>query len=205
VSFFSRRDVYNIERRRTEGNVRGMTGAAEILRDSIKMQTPEDMAELQRLGEKMKQDSVQVDLPRHIYIPKGVPSLDLRRACFIPAGSSNYLLWEFTCRPGTVAIFTHYALYCDAQDAALVEFKPTVDGNRIFPYHGDPSNNYKMNLGLAPDLSEISLIQANLILFPGQTIRWKIDNLDTVDVAMGTRMVGYLDAAAAMTSSTFGS
>lgn len=158
---------------------------------------------------KQKTEPTPISLPRHMFNPDNVPSLDFRRACLIPANTTAalpFLLFEFTCPQGSVAVFTHYAIYCDGLDEDLVEFLPAVDGSRIFPYHGNPAKNFKMGLGLGPDLSNTCLIPANLKLFPGQTLRISAVNLDPgVSSAMGARFVGYLDNVNLVEAGRFGS
>lgn len=147
-----------------------------------------------------------VELPPHIFpnVPLGAQSLDFRKLCLVVAGSTKQLLFEYAAPPGSRTVFTAYALFSDAANASLTEFLPEVDGQRVYPFHGDPSANFKMNLGLSPDVSNNALIPSQLILEPGQVIRWYLTNTDTVDVAMGVRMVGFFDASAKRVTPRFG-
>lgn len=149
---------------------------------------------------------VKIEMPNHVfpYTPLGAQSLDFRKVSTVVAASVRTLLFEFQAPAGSRTVFTAYALFSDAANAATTEFVPEVDGNRVFGFHGDPSNNFKMNLGLSPDVSNNALIPAQLVLEPGQWIRWYLTNTDTVDVVMGIRMVGYFDASAKRVAPRFG-
>lgn len=147
-----------------------------------------------------------VELPPHIYpfVPYGAVTIDIRKLCEVAASSTKTEIMRFTCPEGAKAVFTAYGLFNDGLSSDDTEFIPEVDGARAYPYHGDPTANYKMNLGLAPDLSNTSLILAQLILEPGQTIVWYVVNGAAVDVAMGVRMVGYFDTSAKRVTPRFG-
>jgi hypothetical protein len=144
-----------------------------------------------------KLDNLQatpVRLPPHLFIPEGAESLDLRVAADIaPTGSTPTLLMEFECPANATCHFISYAVFSDGASAANQEFIPNVDGRRVFPYQGDPQDNFKINLGLAPDLSNNSLIQCQLSIQPGDKLQWLVKNTNLVNLAMGVRMVGYID------------
>lgn len=135
-----------------------------------------------------------VRLPPHLFIPEGAEALDLRRVADIAAGTSTpFKFLEFECPQGATCHFISYAVYSDGNLANLQEFIPRVDGRRVFPFQGDPEDNFKINLGLAPDLSNNSLIQCQLTINPGEKLQWFLVNQSGVDIAMGVRMVGYID------------
>lgn len=187
----------------------GVPFSEEIVTEAVNDNRAAIAEAMQTRTGRTQEKGVPIELPDHQFIPKNVPSLDFRKACAVPPGStftSPYVLYAWTCPPGSVARFTHYAVYCDGLDADLLEFLITVDGNRVFPYHGDPSNNFKINLGLGPDLSNICLIPANLAMFPGQTLKVACVNTDpAVSAAMGVRFVGYLDSVNKVEAGRFGS
>lgn len=192
-----------------ENEKRGSTQAQDLVLE-VYADSPSLAQRGKELSEyKVKEKTVAISLPKHLYNPENVPSLDFRRAVAIPPNtlkSNPYLLFEFTCPQGSVAVFTHYGIYCDGLDEDLLEFLPSVDDSRIFPYHGNPAKNFKMALGLGPDLSNVCLIPANLKLFPGQTLRIHCVNLDgLVSAAMGARFVGYLDNVNPVEAGRFGS
>lgn len=138
--------------------------------------------------------SVPVQLPHHLFIPAGAESLDIRVAADVAANTTTPAsLMSFTAPKGAVTHFISYGIFSDGSLAANQEFIPRVDGRRAFPYQGDPNDNFRINLGLAPDLSNTSLIQCQLTLNPDETIEWFVKNLNSVDIAMGVRMVGYID------------
>jgi hypothetical protein len=169
--------------------------AKELLDDPSMMPQP-----------KPKPEPTEVSFPTHLFPPKNVASFDARKVCMIdPTGTGRYELFSFQVPPGTSLVITHYALYCDALDSSLVSFSPEVDGNRVWPFHGDPTNGFSMNLGLAPDLSNVSLIEGNMILQPSQKFTWWLVNRDTVPVAMGARLKGYFDSKNKLESGSFGS
>ena len=129
-----------------------------------------------------------------LFVPAGAQSLDIRVAADIAAGTvTPTSIMSFTCPIGAMTHFLAYAVFSDGTLAANQEFIPRANGSRAFPYQGDPNDNFKINLGLAPDLSNNSLIECQLTLNPGETIEWFVKNLNAVDVAMGVRMRGYVD------------
>ena len=155
-----------------------------------------DKAETARKASVENQRATPVQLPAHLFIPAGAQALDIRVAADIAANTTDpSLLMSFTCPKAAVAQFIQYAVYSDGQLAANQEFIPRVDGKRVFPFQGDPNDNFKINLGLSPDLSNAGLIQCQLTLNPGETIEWFIVNRNIVDLAMGVRMVGYIDTS----------
>ena len=144
------------------------------------------------------------ELPKHLFMPEAVAGVDMRKVCTIIAGSVKQSLFSFVCPVGNTIRFLSYGIFSDALSSADTEFIPTVNGNRIFPYHGDPSNNFKMSLGLAPDLSNNSLIPCQLQLNPGDKLEWFVTNIAAIDTFMGVRMVGYLDSAQSRAAARFG-
>lgn len=147
--------------------------------------------EHQQIDNRMAQP---VRLPPHLFIPEGAEALDLRRVADIAAGTVNpFKFMEFECPQGATCHFISYAIYSDGGLANLQEFIPRVDERRVFPYQGDPQDNFKINLGLAPDLSNNALIQCQLTLNPGEKLQWYLVNANGVDIAMGVRMFGYID------------
>jgi hypothetical protein len=153
-----------------------------------------------------------VEFPKHLYPPAGAKGIDIRRACIIPALTlTDELLMRFVCPQGTAARFISYGLYSDALYFDDIEFKPRVNGSRIFPYHGTPvdvpgtngeQQYFKMGLGLGANLSNANLIAGEITIQPGQVIEWYVNNLATVETVLGVRMVGYFGTG--LISSMFG-
>ncbi len=153
---------------------------------------------------KLEAKEVAVSLPKHLYIPAGAESIDLRRVVSLPTGTIDYELFTFTAPQGALIKFISYGVYNDGDNGAYYDFKPLVDGSRIFRYHGDPTQNFKIYLGLGPDLSNTSMLPCQLTLQPGQTVKWLISNTSGVDTSMGVRMIGYLDTSNQRVQGRFG-
>jgi hypothetical protein len=145
-----------------------------------------------------------IELPRHLYIPEGAQSIDIRKSCQVQPATTKELLMSFTAPAAGVTQFIAYGIFSDAEFSTTIEFLPEVSGARIFPYHGDPTNNFKMSLGLAPDLANTSLIPCQLTLEPGQRVDWFVTNTGTVTTVLGVRMVGYIDATQKRVAPRFG-
>lgn len=165
-----------------------------------------DAKDAKRIAVRQERQPIPVELPSHVYpyIPVGCQPLDFRKLCSVDPATTKLEFMSFVAPVGTKTIFQAYAVFSDARDASLTEFVPTVDGQRVFPYHGDPTDNFKIALGLAPDMSNSALIAAQLILEPGQKMAWYVSNFDSVAAAMGVRMVGYFDSSALRTTPRFG-
>jgi hypothetical protein len=148
--------------------------------------------------------AIPIELPRHLYVPEDGVSIDLRKVCKVEAATALTLFMSYQVPRGAQAIFIGYGLFNDGLFSTDTEFLPRVDGGRIFPYHGDPSNNYKMSLGLGPDLSNSNLINCYLTLNEGQVLTWYVANAATVDTVMGIRMVGYFSSASRREAPRFG-
>jgi hypothetical protein len=136
---------------------------------------------------------LKVQFPDHLFVPDGAESLDIRRVANVTDGTVNAEFMSFTAPQGAKVHFIAYSVYSDGQTAANQEFIPRVDGRRVFAYHGDPNNNFKIDLGLGPDLSNANLITCQLTLNPKEKLTWSLTNNQGVAIAMGVRMVGYLD------------
>lgn len=161
---------------------------------------------IQRQEEKTEGTDQKVNItqfPRHLFTPEGARSIDIRNLAIIPPATTFDIL-VFTAPEATTVFFTHYAIFNDALLFANVEFLPTVNHRRIYPFHGEPSNNFKIALGLAPDLSNNSLIEGQLQVNPSETVRWTVTNSDVVDVVMGVRMKGYIDSTTSRINRVFG-
>ena len=148
-----------------------------------------DNSEQKKAIQQMKRESTLVDLPRHLFIPEGAASIDFRRLATIGAASVKQLLMRFTAPPGSVTRFISYGIFNDGLSAADYEFLPLVDGARVFPYHGDPMDNYKISLGLSPDLSNAALIPCQLTLIPNQVLELYLKNNISVNNDMGFSIV----------------
>jgi hypothetical protein len=148
----------------------------------------------------------RVDFPRHLYIPQGAESLDLRTVWNVPTGTIDFEILKYIAPVGAITRFINYSIFNDGDAEINYDFKPFVNGNRILRYHGHPLPNgsYKLALGLGPDMSNASLIQCELALNPGDTLIWLITNVSGVDTSMGVRMVGYFDTQSIRVTPKFG-
>lgn len=152
------------------------------------------------LGDKLKafetvlSKGVNVQLPNHLYIPEGAEVIDARKLCTISANTTNeYELFNFGTDNNEYVRFIAYSIFTDAEGADDVEFIPRLNGSRTLKYHGDPTDNFRISLGLAPDLSNYSLINCNIIMKPNKTLTWHVKNNTNLDIPMGVRMYGYVD------------
>lgn len=138
-------------------------------------------------------DSVRVaavDFPSHLYVPANGESVDIRNVASLIAGEEFELL-RYECPKGASTNFISYAIFNDALLFADVEFIPTVNGVRILPFHGNPAENYKLALGVAPDISNASSIPCLVSLNPGDILRVVARNNALVSTIMGFRFSGY--------------
>jgi len=145
-----------------------------------------------------------IEMPYHSHVPEGAESIDARRVMNIPSPTTNYQIWRFQAPPGSVTRFIEYGVYNDGDNAAFYRFIPLLNGAQIFRYHGDPLNNFEIDLGLAPDLSKNAMIPCQLVLQPGQVLEWLVTNTSGVDTSMGVRMRGYFDSQQSRSTPMFG-
>jgi hypothetical protein len=148
---------------------------------------------------------IPVSFPPHLFIPQGAASIDIRRCCTVTPGTTRETIMEFTAPPGGVTQFISYAIFNDGLLENNYEFRCLVNGTNVLAYHGDPSNNYRISLGLGPDLSNVNLIPMQLAVQPGQTVIWTVTNSSEVDTVMGVRMVGYINTVSGLYSAPVGS
>lgn len=134
------------------------------------------------------------DFPKHLFIPSYAQSIDIRNLASIPSLAAFDLI-DFVAPYNGTTRFYGYGLFNDALLFNDVEFQITVDGARALPFHGNPNDNYKLVLGVAPDLSNSSIINCSIQLNPGQRLVARAVNNALVDSIMGVRFVGYLDSS----------
>lgn len=144
-----------------------------------------------------------VSLPPHLFIPADAQSIDIRNLANVPPGTTVDLL-EFRGRKGGIVKFIAYGVFFDALMFDLINLVPTVNGVRVFPFHGNPQRRFKIGLGTGSDLSNVNLVQCQLDLQPGDILKWTFTNDDVVDVAAGVRMSGYFDQSTIRKIGRFG-
>jgi hypothetical protein len=136
----------------------------------------------------------KVLLPENHFSPDGADTFDIRVVGNLSPNSTEILL-EYTAQDSQTIRFIRYGLYTNIVPAVNVDFFPTKNGSRILRYHGDCNDDFKLNLSVGPDLSENSLIPCDIVLMPGQTVRWTVKNNGDVPSDVGVRMRGYLITA----------
>lgn len=162
------------------------------------------MDRAQAHSQKERYDNPTVTVPaRHLAAPEGAETVDIRRLSLTIPGD-NFNIIEFTCPQGATTVFYKYVLFTDAVVASTILFEPTLDNKRILAYHGDPQNNYVINLAVGIDLADQSSIPCQIFMYPGQVLRWRVENNATNPLSMGVRMIGYLDYGQRLTSSKLG-
>lgn len=132
-----------------------------------------------------------VELPPHLFIPNNAQSIDITKVCNTLAGTIRETLMSFTAPDGGMTVFLSYGVFTDAEFADTIEFRPEVNGTRIFPYHGDPDDDFKIKIGTGPDLSNNALKTGYIILQPDDLLEWKVSNTGAITTVMGVRSVGY--------------
>jgi len=160
--------------------------------------------DIQRRTEISNQLPVAVTLPPHLFIPGDAQSVDLRNLANVAPASINLLLMSYRAPKGGITKFIGYGVFFDALMFDLINLVPTVNGSRIFPFHGNPDRNFKIGLGTGADLSNQNLIPCQLDLQPNDLLEWRFTNNDVVDVAAGVRMSGYFDQSTIRKTGRFG-
>lgn len=130
------------------------------------------------------------EFPPHLFIPSKSESVDIRNLASLISGE-NFELLRYVCPRGVTTVFISYALFNDALLFSDVEFIPRVNGARILPFHGNPAENYKLALGVAPDISNASSIPCLVTLNPGDVLTVNAINNALVSSVMGFRFSGY--------------
>lgn len=159
--------------------------------------------DLERRREISNQQPQAVSLPPHLFIPSDAQSVDFRTLANVPPATTLTLM-SFRGPKGGLTKFIGYAVYFDALMFDLIDLVPTVNGSRVFPFHGNPNRNFKIGLGTGADLSNSNLISCQLDLQPNDFLEWTFTNNDVVDVAAGVRMSGYFDQSTIRKMGRFG-
>lgn len=148
---------------------------------------------IQKLGEAILNAltaRIKISFPENYFPPVGAETVDFRALESIDA-NATFTLFSFKCPDGMTFRFSKYAIFTDILLANNVDFVPMIDGNRILRYHGDPDNNFKMNLAIGPDLSDNCCIPCDFELRSGQTFEIKAMNGSAVKAPIGARFFGY--------------
>jgi len=139
-------------------------------------------------------ETQELVFPRHLFCPKGSEPVDWRSAIIVPALTTTPLsVFKYTAKSSEFFTFLGYSLYNDSSLAEDIEFFPTINGQRILRYHGDPDNNFKLNFSMGQDLSNINIVNCNFRLNPNEEIEWKVVNRSNSTSRMGVRLTGFLE------------
>jgi hypothetical protein len=148
-------------------------------------------------------DPQSVALPPHLFMPEDAQSVNISSERLVAPGTQTIL--TFSGVPGSIVRFLSYAFYSTAPSPAFPsQIVPTVNGIRVFPYHGDPLDNYSINVSSGPDLSNGSMISCLLDLQPTDKLEWTYFNATGGNVNVGIRMVGYVDQSTIRKIGRFG-
>lgn len=133
----------------------------------------------------------KVTLPNNFYNPVGTDSFDIR-ALDVYAPAEQKVLLSYTAKEGQTIRFIKYGLFTNILKADDVRWYAKINGNRILRYHGDPQQDFALNLSLGPDLTENSLIPCDFDLKTGQTLEIVAVNNSASPADIGARFRGYL-------------
>lgn len=149
-----------------------------------------DLVEVGKNIVKLLTGSIVVKFPENLYPPVGSETVDLRALESVEPNSKRVILL-FKAPDGMTVRFIKYAVFTDILEAKDVLFNPKIDNNRILRYHGDPNDNFKINLAIGPDLSDNCCINCDFELKSGQTLTVEVENNTAVQAPIGVRFVGY--------------
>lgn len=132
-----------------------------------------------------------VTLPSNNFNPEGAETFDIERLVSLDAGEESVIL-EYTAKESQTIRFIKYGMFNNIVLGSNVRFYPTINGNRVLKFHGDPMLDFALYLAVGPDLTENSMRTCDITLSPGQTLRWVGRNLSGAKGELGVRMRGYL-------------
>ena len=144
--------------------------------------------EMQARQAASNQQPIPVALPPHLFTPPDAQTIDISALANVPPSTTVDLL-VFTAPKGGWVNFLGYAIFNDSLNLALINLVPTINGARVLPFNGNPQLNFKLGLGVSPDLATLIPVQLNMQ--PNDVLKWTFTNNDVVDVAAGVRMNGY--------------
>lgn len=156
---------------------------------------------------------VPVASPLHLQAPEGARTLDLRRLINVPDGSVDLTLMEFQCLAGATTVLYFYSLIYPAVPGTVtpaIQWLPTIDGQRVLQYHGSPGTSLSPNpttildQATAFDFTTSGLVRCQILMQPGQTMRWGVSNSSGAAQNMGVRMTGYVDFTQQLQAKKFG-
>lgn len=157
---------------------------------------------------------VHVASPLHLQAPEGARTIDLRRVISVGAGLIDQPLMSFQALQGASVVLYFYSLIWFGAPGTItptgLEWLPTVDGQRVLQYHGSPGTSESPNptthldQATAFDFTTSGLVRCQILMQPGQTLRWGVTNGTGVAQNMGVRMTGYVDYTQQLQAKKFG-
>lgn len=135
--------------------------------------------------------SFAITFPMNYYNPENSDSFDIRALDIYSAGEDKILM-SYTAQEGQTIRFIKYGFFTNIVLADNVRMWPEINGVRILKYHGDPNQDFAINLSLGPDLTENSMIPTDFELAPGQTLTIRAKNTSGTTAEIGARFRGYI-------------
>lgn len=163
------------------------------------MMTAQEFLKFQALSKKLGVN----EFPDHLYPPKDVSTLDIENTVVVNP-TSNFTLLTFTCPKDAFTRIIAFAVFNDGLAAADFDFVPTIDNRRVFPYHGDPTDNFRIYMGVTSDIGNEALRYAMTDFQAGQTFTMLAINRGLIATTMSARIVGYVSSKGGRAQNTYG-
>lgn len=168
--------------------------------------SPQDIAN-QAAQSQAVQTPVNVALPPHLFVPQSSQTVSLQGFNTFLPGTSG-VLTTFTAPQGVVTNFISYTLYCDTSAVlGAAYFTPTVNGQRVFPFHGITNSEITpgyFTIAAPPPIANGTVITAQLRMNPGEVLTWTFTNTTLGNMTAGVIMSGYIDSTIKRNNSRFG-
>lgn len=153
-------------------------------------------------------DPVPIIMPRTTSAPEGARTMFLKRWLSIPA-NDTVVVFEYTSKAGATTVFNKYALgTIDGIQFGDLIWRPYVDDKRVLQFHGQPNAQGSFDLLLPQNIALLGYnegdVECQILLEPGQKLRWEIENTTASPILAGLHMKGYLDMSQRLTSTKFG-
>jgi hypothetical protein len=146
-----------------------------------------------RAGEAgVKGKASPIALPPHLFTPPGCQTIDIAFATQRTGVFDDVNFLSFTCPAGGVAQILGYAIYTTITDYTKIEFTPFQNNSRVFPFHGNPADSFRIRFSPSLTLGNDSIRNTQLTLKPGEILRWRV-NGDAGATAqdVGVRVIGF--------------
>jgi hypothetical protein len=148
-----------------------------------------------------------VNFPMHLYQPLGVITLDLRVSQSIAATTEVELI-SFTGPIGQITRFIGYSVVSTLAPAALITAPvyvlPRLGTSRLLPGHGNPLNEYRIEATSDNLLRTFDLIPCQIVVPPGSTMTWTVENTGAAPSPTAIRLIGYQDNSQIRSTGRFG-